>query len=334
MPRNRGIQLAGLQNMDRLIIKSMLTLIAPHLDVRWHDAGAEAVVTLADADTTEGFKVLDQAKRAGGHTIGLSSRPLGPWMHLLARPPQTKDLLTILEKIDRHELAREAMRALAHASGPAPLKAPGSGLSSEESVLLRKAGNFFDYLCRARKAGIVEVRFAPGRSVMCNHDTGEFVSAMSLNVLSGMALNTVQETAHGVGQAQHEWKIATRILPVGALEDLTWRVVSVHSGGIALPRMPSACKLARLPRLSEALSVEQMAIAKFLARCASDINATVRATGVSREKVVNFFNAALACDLVGATPNGYVAAPTQTERANPGLANEGRATQFAGAFKN
>ncbi len=286
MSYSRGIQLTALENMDRLLIKSMLGMISRNLAARWFDTNTSAVAILADADTAEGFRALEQARRAGMRTIGLTSRPISPWNYLLHKPAQSKDLMSILVEIDAAELVRERQRTTS---------------SAANFDATRKSANLFEYFARSVRSGIVELRFAPGRSLMINHDTDEFSSALSINQITQLGLAPMQETQHGVGQAQHEWRIATRILPVGTLEDLIWQTMKLHGRNALLPSVVQPVKLIRLPRLSNPLSTQEHAIAKYLARTSSDLNALIRATGGTREDVTAFVNGAHSCHLLGET---------------------------------
>jgi hypothetical protein len=288
MSYSRGIQLTALENMDRLLIKSMLGIISRNLAARWFDTDSGAVATLADADTADGFRALEQARRAGMRTIGLSSRPVSPWNHLLHKPAQSKDLLGILLEIDAAELIREGQR---------------TSNSAANFEISRKSANLFEYFARSVRSGIVELRFAPGRSLMINHDTGEYSSALSINQITHLGLAAMQETQHGIGQAQHEWRIATRILPVGTLEDLIWQTMSAHGKTVLLPGVTPPIKLNRLPRLNHQLSSQEHVIAKHLARTSSDIASVMRATGSTREDVTAFVNAAFACHLLNEPVN-------------------------------
>jgi hypothetical protein len=310
MPRTRGFQLVALQNLDRLLLKSMLGMIERHLNAKWVETTLTPTVVFSDGDSAEGSQALDQAKRSGLIAIAVTNRAAAPWPYLFRRPMQSRELMTILNQID----ADQASTAESYVR-PASTLFARSNLSSgnnahtlltptsaQESALLRKAGNLFQYLVRGGPRTIVDVRFAPGRSVMFNHAAGEYCSAILPQQLVNIATQSVQETAHGEGQANAEWKIAKRMLPTHAIEDLTWRVTLQHSNGAPLQGVAeSVHSLARLPRLQTALTPAQLSMAKMLTRTPANIASLARSVGVSLNEAIDFCNAAQACGLLRAT---------------------------------
>jgi hypothetical protein len=329
MARTRGFQIVALQNMDRLLLKSMLNMIERHLDAKWVETMLSPTVLFADSDTPEGFAALDNAKKRGVVTVAISQRATGPWAHVLARPVQTRALMTLLNQIDAQQslageayvlqsaqkaqtsLAEQATRQTNAVSARAiTTRAPtdarqvtldSSSNSSTETLLLRKAGNLYQYLVRQSPGRIVDVRFAPGRSLMFNHALGEYCSAILPQHLISMALQPVQETAHGDGQANAEWSVAKRMLTVRSIEDLTWAVAMAHSGGVPLADVANASHaLSRLPRSTTALTPAELSMAKMLMRTPCNVATLARGVGVPLKQAVDFCNAAFACGLLRA----------------------------------
>lgn len=296
MARSRGFQIVGLVNLDRLLIKSMLGMVERHLSCRWVETVIDPTVVISDGDTSVGQQHLENARGRGLVAVALTGRSSVPWLYSLKRPTQTLELVKLLNTIDEH-LSRAAHRITKVViSEPEPESAQ---LTVRESDLIRTAGNFFQYLARRDPRKIVDVQFAPGRSIMINHTLGEYCSAISSTKLLQMALAPVRETAHGDDQASAEWKIARRVLPVGSLEDLTWQIVSLNSNGVAFAGVSeSVHTLTRLPRVKEMLSVEQLNMAKALMRQPSTALELARNVRVSNEAAIDFCNAAFACGLL------------------------------------
>jgi hypothetical protein len=301
MPRTRGFQIVALQNLDRLLLKSMLGMIERHLQAKWIETILTPTVVFSDGDTAEGSQALDSAKRRGLIAIAITNRASAPWPYLFRRPLQTRELMTMLNRIDAEQNNTDNAQAQVLALST-PARPATNALSVPDSALLRKAGNLFQYLVRSGPRTIVDVRFAPGRSVMFNHPSGEYCSAISPQQLVNNATQSVQETAHGEGQANAEWKIAKRMLPTHAIEDLTWRVILQHSNGAPLQGVAdSVHSLARLPRLQTALSPTQLSMAKMLTRTPANVASLARSVGVTINEAIDFCNAAQVCGLLRAT---------------------------------
>jgi hypothetical protein len=301
MPRTRGFQIVALQNLDRLLLKSMLGMIERHLNAKWVETILTPTVVFSDGDTAEGSQALDSAKRRGLIAIAITNRASAPWPYLFRRPLQTRELMTMLNQIDaeQNNAGEVQTRALAM---PITRTTPANPTPLPDSALLRTAGNLFQYLVRGGPRTIVDVRFAPGRSVMFNHQSGEYCSAILPQQLVNIATQSVQETAHGEGQANAEWKIAKRMLPTHAIEDLTWRITLQHSNGVPLQGVAdSVHSLARLPRLQIALTPAQLSMAKMLTRSPANVASLARSVGVTLNDATDFCNAAHACGLLRAT---------------------------------
>lgn len=297
MARSRGFQIVGLLNLDRLLIKSMLGMVERHLSCRWVETVIDPTVVISDGDTSDGQQYLESARGRGLVAVALSTRSSVPWLYSLKRPTQTLELVKLLNTIDEH-LGRAAERVTKVA--PRETQRPEPMLAVREIDLIRTAGNFFQYLSRRDVRKIVEVQFAPGRSIIINHLLGEYCSAIPTAKLLQLALTPIRETAHGDDQAGAEWKIARRILPAGSLEDLTWQIVSLHSNGKAFAGVAeSVHTLSRLPRVKEMLTVEQLNMAKALMRQPSTAQQLARNVRVSANAAIDFCNAAWACGLLG-----------------------------------
>ena len=100
MPRTRGFQVVALPNIDRLLLKSMLGMLEPHLSAHWFETALAPTVIFADSDHTEGFQVLNEATKRGVCAVAITNRPVSPWTYMLRRPVQTRDVLTVLNKIE------------------------------------------------------------------------------------------------------------------------------------------------------------------------------------------------------------------------------------------
>lgn len=297
MARSRGFQIVGLLNLDRLLIKSMLGMVERHLSCRWVETVIDPTIVISDGDTSVGQQHLDSARGRGLIAVALSARSSVPWLYSLKRPTQTLELVKLLNTIDEH-LGRATER-ITKVVPREPQRPEPMPLAIRESDLIRTAGNFFQYLSRRDLRKIVDVQFAPGRSIMINHTLGEYCSAIPSSKLLQLALTPIRETAHGDDQASAEWKIARRILPAGALEDLTWQIVSRNSNGVAFAGVAeSVHTLSRLPRVKEMLSVEQLNMAKALMRQPATTQQLARNVRVSTEAAIDFCNAAFACGLL------------------------------------
>jgi hypothetical protein len=307
MLRTRGFQIVALQNLDRLLLKSMLGMLERHLNAKWFESALAPTVVFADSDHAEGFQALDSAKKRGICTVAISNRSSSSWHFTLRRPIQTRDLMTILNQIDGDQaLAAQTHRAtsqnLAASAGRGTISqlAPRNSTPvPSDTALLRKAGNLYQYLSARGPRTIVDVRFAPGRSLMFNHTLGEYCSAISQPQLVQLAVQSVQETAHGEGQANAEWTIAKRMLPARSIEDLTWQITLAHSAGVALPGVSDAGYLmSRLPRLSVSMPPAQLSMAKLLMRTPTTPTNLARSVGVPLTAAIDFCNAAFACGLL------------------------------------
>ncbi len=294
--QSRSFQILAMQNLDRLLLKSMLGMAERHLTVRWVESMSTPSVVFADADTAEGFDALNNVKNRGAVPIALTSRQGSQWKHVLKRPLQARELLTLLNQIT-------LLYPETSYQTPAPsalVSIERATVHAQESELLRKAGNLFDYLVRQGPRGIVETRFAPGKSVIFNHVDGTYLTSIPQAQLLSYALHSLQETAHGVAQATAEWNIAKRVLPERQIEDLAWQVVINHSHGKALPRVGNVPHgLSRLPRLStQQMTPTQLSMAKMLMRARLDVRALARNCGAAFEEAVNVCNALSACGLL------------------------------------
>ncbi len=307
MPRTRGFQIVALQNIDRLLLKSMLGMLEPHLSAHWVETAMAPTAIFADADHTEGFQVLNEASKRGICAVAITNRPVSPWAFTLRRPVQTRDVLTVLNKIDADQISakeKEHLQAViaerARAASQANVLAK-SRIAPQlpNAELLRKAGNFYQYLSARAPRKIVEVRFAPGRSIMFNHVLGEYCSAIAQQQLLQLAHQPVKETAHGDGQANAEWVVAKRMLPTRSIEDLTWQVTMQNSDGVALVELSDARYLmTRLPRLSVPMAGATLSMAKLLTRTPTNIRDLARSADVPSALAIDFCNAAFACNLL------------------------------------
>ena len=297
MARSRGFQIVGLLNLDRLLIKSMLGMVERHLSCRWVETVIDPTIVISDGDTPEGQHYLENARGRGLVAVALSARSNVPWLYMLKRPTQTLELVKLLNAIDEH--LGKASQRLTQAVVREPARPEPPRAITRESDLIRTAGNFFQYLSRRDLRKIVDVQFAPGRSIMINHVVGEYCSAIPAAKLLQLALMPIRETAHGDDQASAEWKVARRVLLAGSLEDLTWQIVSLNSNGMAFAGVADAVHtLSRLPRVKEMLSVDQLNMAKALMRQPATAQQLARNVRVSIEAAVDFCNAAYACGLL------------------------------------
>ncbi len=297
----------ALPNIDRLLLKSMLGMLEPHLSAHWVETAMAPTAIFADADHTEGFQVLNEASKRGICAVAITNRPTSPWTLMLRRPVQTRDVMTVLNKIDADQISAKekehiqsviAERARAASQGSVLAKSR-IGPVIADAELLRKAGNLYQYLTARGPRKIVDVRFAPGRSIMFNHALGEYCSAILPQQLLQLALQPVKETAHGDGQANAEWTVAKRMLPTRSIEDLTWQVTLQNSDGVALEELNDARYLmTRLPRLSVPMAGAELSMAKLLTRTPTSIRDLARSADVPRSQAIDFCNAAYACALL------------------------------------
>ena len=297
----------ALQNIDRLLLKSMLGMLEHHLSAHWVETALTPTAIFADSDHTEGYQVLNEAAKRGICTVAITNRPVSPWNFMLRRPVQTRDVMAVLNKIDADQLSAkenerlqtavaERNRALVSASVLAKSRI---GPALPDAQLLRKAGNFYQYLAARGARKIVDVRFAPGRSIMFNHALGEYCSAILPQQLVQLAQHPVKETAHGDGQANAEWAVAKRMLPSRSIEDLTWQVTRQNSEGVALAELNDTRYLmARLPRLTEPMAGAELSMAKLLTRTPSNVRDLARSADVPLAQAIDFCNAALLCNLL------------------------------------
>ena len=297
----------ALQNIDRLLLKSMLGMLEHHLSAHWVETALAPTAIFADSDHTEGYQVLNEAAKRGICTVAITNRPVSPWNFMLRRPVQTRDVMAVLNKIDADQLSAkenerlqsavaERNRALVSASVLAKSRI---GPALPDAQLLRKAGNFYQYLAARGHRKIVDVRFAPGRSIMFNHALGEYCSAILPQQLVQLAQHPVKETAHGDGQANAEWAVAKRMLPSRSIEDLTWQVTRQNSEGVALAELNDTRYLmTRLPRLTEPMAGAELSMAKLLTRTPSNVRDLARSADVPLAQAIDFCNAALLCNLL------------------------------------
>lgn len=297
----------ALQNIDRLLLKSMLGMLEHHLSAHWVETALAPTAIFADSDHTEGYQVLNEAAKRGICTVAITNRPVSPWNFMLRRPVQTRDVMAVLNKIDADQLSAkenerlqsavaERNRALVSASVLAKSRI---GPALGDAQLLRKAGNFYQYLAARGPRKIVDVRFAPGRSIMFNHALGEYCSAILPQQLVQLAQHPVKETAHGDGQANAEWAVAKRMLPSRSIEDLTWQVTRQNSEGVALAELNDTRYLmTRLPRLTEPMAGAELSMAKLLTRTPSNVRDLARSADVPLAQAIDFCNAALLCNLL------------------------------------
>lgn len=297
----------ALQNIDRLLLKSMLGMLEQHLSAHWVETALAPTAIFADSDHTEGYQVLNEAGKRGICTVAITNRSVSPWDFMLRRPVQTRDVMAVLNKIDADQLSAkenehlqtavaERNRALTSASVLAKSRI---GPHLPDAQLLRKAGNFFQYLAARGPRKIVDVRFAPGRTIMFNHALGEYCSAILPQQLVQLAQQPVKETAHGDGQANAEWAVAKRMLPSRSIEDLTWQVTRQNSDGVALAELNDTRYLmTRLPRLTEPMAGAELSMAKLLTRTPSNVRDLARSADVPLTQAIDFCNAALLCNLL------------------------------------
>lgn len=309
----------ALPNMDRLLLKSMLGMLEPHLSARWVETALAPTAIFADADQAEGCQVLNEASKRGICTVAITNRPQSNWAFMLRRPVHTRDFMAVLNQIDAVQVgAKETERfECADTEQPQSVNLARSRIAAPlaNAELLRKAGNFYQYLAARGPRKIVDVRFAPGRSAMFNHHLGEYCSAILPQQLLQLARQPVKETAHGDGQANAEWVIAKRMLPTRSIEDLTWQVAMQASDAVALQDLNDARYLmTRLPRLSVPMAGSELSMAKLLTRTPTSIRELARSADVSIVQAINFCNAALACKLLQTptTPSLSVAAILST----------------------
>ncbi len=297
----------ALPNMDRLLLKSMMGMLEPHLSARWVETALAPTAIFADADHSEGCQVLNEASKRGICAVAITNRPQSSCAFMLRRPVHTRDVMAVLNQIDAVQVgAKETQHVQAAITEPAHAVSQAAVLAKKpiahqfpNAELLRKAGNLYQYLSAFGPRKIVDVRFAPGRSIMFNHNLGEYCSAISPQQLLQLAGQPVKEIAHGDGQANAEWVIARRMLPTRSIEDLTWQVTMQASGGVALEDLNDARYLmTRLPRLSVPMAAAELSMAKLLTRTPTSIRDLARSADVSIVQAINFCNAALACKLL------------------------------------
>jgi|GEM_PF-3366507 len=307
MPQTRGFQIIALQNIDRLLLKSMLGMLEPHLSAHWVESALAPTVIFADADHAEGFQVLSEASKRGICVVAITNRPISPWGSMLRRPVQTRDVMAILNKIDAEQVSAKENQRQQTANAERAVVAPHAKVLAKSRIgpqlpdaeLLRKAGNLYQYLTARGPRKIVDVRFAPGRSVMFNHSLGEYCSAISPPQLLKLAHQPVKETAHGDGQANAEWAVAKRMLPTRSIEDLIWQVTMQASEGVALEELVDArYLLTRLPRLSVPMAGSALSMAKLLTRTPTSVRDLARSADVPIAQAIDFCNAAFACNLL------------------------------------
>jgi hypothetical protein len=307
MPQTRGFQIVALQNIDRLLLKSMLGMLEQNLSAHWVETALAPTAIFADSDHAEGYQVLNEASKRGICTIAITNRPVSPWNFMLRRPVQTRDVLAVLNKIDADHVSAREKEQLQSASvehnrvltSANVLAKSRIGPALADAELLRKAGNFYQYLAARGPRKIVDVRFSPGRSIMFNHALGEYCSAILPQQLLQLAQHPVKETAHGDGQANAEWAVARRMLPSRSIEDLTWQVTMQNSEGVALPELSDTLyKMTRLPRLSVPMAGADLSMGKLLTRTPSNVRDLARSANVSLAQAINFCNAALLCNLL------------------------------------
>lgn len=307
MRRTRGFQIVALQNIDRLLLKSMLGMLEQNLNAHWVETALAPTVIFADSDHTEGYQVLSEASKRGICTVAITNRPISPWNFMLRRPVQTRDVLAVLNKIDADHVNAKETQQLQTASGERNRVLPNANVVAKSRIgpapadaeLLRKVGNFYQYLVVRGPRKIVDVRFAPGRSIMFNHALGEYCSAILPQQLLQLAHHSVMETAHGDGQANAEWVVAKRMLPSRSIEDLTWQVISQNSDGAALTELNDTRYLmTRLPRLTVPMAGPELSMAKLLTRTPCNVRDLARSADVPLTQAINFCNAAYACNLL------------------------------------
>lgn len=296
-----------MENLDRLLIKSMIAMVERHLAASWVESTIWPNVVIADADTEAGRKALVQAQDANAITIALSTRENTGFAMTLSKPVQTRPLLEVLNASDSILRARafkqdiaERVKSTAFRAQPVTALRVVREVAELKPALAKRGGNLLNYLTQPQGRGIVDVRFAPAKSIMFNHVSDEYCTALSDAQIFGLAMQPVQETQHGIGQASAEWSIAKRVLATRILEDLCWRVVVQLSNGIALPEVEAMerFKLMRLPRLSVPFSSATLALAKLLTRNAVSLSEMQRTSGLGRADLVNFLNAAHSCKLL------------------------------------
>ncbi len=306
MRRTRGFQIMALPNIDRLLLKSMMGMLEPHLSAHWVETGLAPTAIFADADHPEGCQVLNQASKRGICAVAITNRPQSSSAFMLRRPVHTRDVMAVLNQIDAAQLTAnqaETVQAAAiervGAVSQAEVLAKSITPPFASAQLLRKPGNLYQYLSVRGPRKIVDVRFAPGRSVMFNHGLGEYCSAISPQQLLQLARQPVKEIAHGDGQANAEWGIAKRMLPTRSIEDLTWQITMHASDGVALDDLNDARYLmTRLPRLTVPMAGAELSMAKQLTRTPTSIRDLARSTNLSLTQAINFCNAAFACRLL------------------------------------
>lgn len=297
----------ALPNMDRLLLKSMLGMLEPHLSAHWVETALAPTAIFADADHAEGYQVLNEASKRGICAVAITNRPQSSWAFMLRRPVHTRDVMAVLNQIDAVQVGAKETEGFQSANTEQPHAVSQAAILSKSRIapplanaeLLRKAGNLYQYLAARGPRKIVDVRFAPGRSIMFNHNLGEYCSAILPQQLLQLARQPVKETAHGDGQANAEWVIAKRMLPTRSIEDLTWQVAMQASDGVALQDLNDARYLmTRLPRLSVPMAGAELSMAKLLTRTPTSIRDVARSADVSMVQAINFCNAALACKLL------------------------------------
>jgi len=307
MHPSRSYQLSAMENLDRLLIKSMIAMVERHLAASWVESSIWPNVVIADADTPAGRKALAQAQDSNAITIALSVRDDTGFAMTLTKPVQTRPLLEVLNASDSILRARAFKQDIAERVSSATIREqPITGMpviqeSLEPSpAIAKRGGNLMNYLTQPHGRGIVNVQLSPGKSIMFNHTSDEYCTALSDSQIFALATAPVQETQHGIGQASSEWRIAKRILPARVLEDLCWRVVTQLSQGVALPEVAAMerFKMSRLPRLSVPFASSTLALAKLLTRNAVSLPEMQRTSGLGHADIANFLNAAHSCKLL------------------------------------
>jgi hypothetical protein len=284
-----SFQLVALKNRDRVRLTSTLALIETQLRCRWVETFFNPHVLIADVDQHEGLSATKTAIAQGIMTIALSDQPQSVAHYTLKRPLSAKTLLQALSDVQKRPQNTARMMKQPILSAPAP----------SESQMLRNAQNLLQYLSQDNPSGIVEVRFGLGRSIMFNHTLQHYCSVLPISALLASAHLPIQEVAHGNGQAEAEWKLASRVLVQRPIEDLAWQIAIGEADRQPKKQLMHAkLHLKRLPETSIGLSRSQQSIAVVLKKKTLSVAELAVEAGAPTNEAANFCYAAHVCHLL------------------------------------
>jgi hypothetical protein len=281
-----SFQIIALKNQDRVRLLSTLALIEAQLRARWIETIFNPHVVIADVDQHEGLSAVKAAITNGIQTIALSEQPMSLAHHTLKHPVTAKELLHVLNSLEERLLKPSISGQ--HRIVPKP-----------EAQLLRKAHSLLEYLAQNEPSGIVEVRLGLGRSIMFNHNLKSYCSVLPLAALLASANLPIQEVAHGNGQAEAEWRLATKVLSPRPIEDLAWQMAIANADLQPKKQVLQAkLHLLRVPQTTAGLSRAQLSMASALKHKILSVAELAAVAGAAREEAANFCYAAHVCKLI------------------------------------